>query len=54
MEKPENLKKPLSAYMLCCNDKREEVQKSLGTKDIGEVTKRIAAEWKAWMPFVAL
>merc|ERR1719201_821941 len=46
VEKDEKLKKPTSAYFLFTNDKREEVQKSLGTKDFGAVTKKIVELWK--------
>jgi len=46
VEKDEKLKKPASAYFLFTNDKREEVQKSLGTKDFSAVTKKIVELWK--------
>jgi len=46
VEKDDKLKKPPSAYFLFANAKREEVQKLLGTKDFGPVTKKIGEMWK--------
>jgi len=40
-------KKPLSAYFLFVNAKREGIQKTLGTKDFGPVTKKAVEMWKA-------
>lgn len=47
IEKDDKLKKPASAYFLFANAKRDEVQKQLGTKDFGPVTRKIGEMWKA-------
>jgi len=47
VEKDERLKKPMSAYFLFCNDKREEVIKMLGTGKGPIVTKKITEMWAA-------
>jgi len=46
VEKDDKLKKPSSAYFLFTNDKREEVMKSLGSKDFGAVARKISEMWK--------
>merc|ERR1712031_148033 len=46
VEKDDKLKKPSSAYFLFANAKREEIQKLLGTKDFGPVTKKTTEMWK--------
>merc|ERR1711862_392607 len=47
VEKHEKLKKPTSAYFMFSNDKREEIQKLLGTKDLGPVAKKTNEMWKS-------
>jgi len=39
-------KRPLSAYFLYNNENREKVQKELGVKDFGPVTKTLSERWK--------
>jgi len=46
VEKDDKLKKPTTAYFLFINAKREEIQKQLGTKDFGPVTKKAVEMWK--------
>lgn len=46
IEKDDKLKKPASAYFLFANAKREEIQKLLGTKEFGPVTKKTTEMWK--------
>merc|ERR1712046_270545 len=46
VEKDEKLKKPASAYFLFSNAKREEIQKLLGTKDLGPVATKTTEMWK--------
>jgi len=40
------IKKPSSAYFLWFNEKREEIQKELGTKNLGEVGKKAGEMWR--------
>jgi len=47
VEKDEKLKKPASAYFLFSNEKRQEVQELLGTKDMGPVAKKTTEMWKS-------
>merc|ERR1712216_700978 len=46
VEKDDKLKRPAPAYFLFSNDKREEIQKSLGTKDFGAVARKTNELWK--------
>jgi hypothetical protein len=43
-------KKPASAYFLWFNAKREDIQKSAGTKDFGTVGKKASEMWKSISP----
>merc|ERR1712224_242371 len=42
----EEPKKPMSAYFLYVQENRDAVQKELGVKDFGPVTKTLATRWK--------
>jgi len=42
----EEPKKPMSAYFLYTQEKREAVQKELGVKDFGPITKCLSDRWK--------
>jgi len=39
-------KRPMSSYFLYANENREKVQKELGVKDFGPVTKTLTERWK--------
>merc|ERR1719253_1948599 len=41
-----DMKRPASSYFLWFNSKREEIQKQLGTKNLGEVGKKAGEMWK--------
>jgi len=47
VEKDDKLKKPASAYFIFANEQRVEIQKQLGTKDFGPVTKKTCEIWNA-------
>merc|ERR1712008_264348 len=42
----EKLKKPASAYFIYANENRKEIQQQLGTKDLGQITKKTCEMWK--------
>merc|ERR1712113_1185103 len=46
MAPAEEPKKPMSAYFLYIQSNREAVQKELGVKDFGPVTKTLSSRWK--------
>jgi hypothetical protein len=43
---PKKPKRSKSAWLLFCDDKREQVISSLGTKKMGDVTKQMGVMWK--------
>ena len=47
VKKDEKLKRPSSAYFLFSNDKRDEVQELLGTKQLPVVARKCTEMWKA-------
>lgn len=44
---PNKPKRPKNAYMLFCLEKRQDVQSELGTKQVGDVQKRLGEIWKS-------
>merc|ERR1719487_53022 len=46
VDKDEKLKRPASAYFMWFNEKREEIQKKVGSKSFGEVGKKASEMWK--------
>ena len=44
---PNRIKKPLSAYMLFCNEERANVKKEFPEKSLGEISKVLGERWKS-------
>lgn len=47
MAAPAEMKRPTTAYFLWFNENREDIQKQLGTKNLGEVGKKGGEMWRA-------